>query len=274
MSSQIQHIWDTTIDDSFDHAISTPSLDQRAVPALADSASKNVRPGLNRDQSSDTAASYDSGFYNFSSSVATSPPVDSSGAIHDKQHTDRRVQLIWPAGEAHDFALSQTSLPDQHHEKSCARCSLTESEARKCRSDRRREQNRESQRKFRARKEAKIREAAGQVAALETYVDFLEKHNNDLESLNVKLLQRIASFDSHRHVCNVDMDQPANQIAHVAGSERWLSRTSATVDSSPGEMPKSLDILDMHLSPLDHDLLLPYVASMDNRQMLDLMAGT
>lgn len=264
MSSQIQHIWDTAIDDFFDYAISTSPLEQRVVPSLAGSASRNVRPGPSRNQSSDTAASYDSGFYSFSSSVATSPPVDSSVAIHDKQHTDRRVQLIWPAGEAHDFALSQTSLPDQHHEKSCARCSLTESEARRCRSDRRREQNRESQRKFRARKEAKIREAAGQVAALETYVDFLEKHNNDLESLNTKLLQRIASFDSHRHVCNFDVDQSANQIAHVAGSERWLSRTLATVDSTPGKMPKSLDILDMHPSSLDHDLLLRYVAPGDN----------
>lgn len=89
-----------------------------------------------------------------------------------------------------------SSHPDPHHEGSCNRCRLTEAEARKCRLERRREQNRASQRKFRARKEAKIREAAGQVATLEQYVEFLEKHNNDLESTNADLQQRLAIFES------------------------------------------------------------------------------
>lgn len=89
-----------------------------------------------------------------------------------------------------------STLPDPHHEGSCSRCRLTEAEARKCRLDRRREQNRASQRKFRARKEAKIKEAASQVATLEQYVEFLEKHNNDLEVTNADLRQKLTMFEN------------------------------------------------------------------------------
>ena len=75
---------------------------------------------------------------------------------------------------------------------------MTEAEARKCRLERRREQNRASQRKFRARKEAKIREAAGQVAQLEAYVEFLEKHNGDLEAANADLQKKVAELQEQR----------------------------------------------------------------------------
>jgi len=90
---------------------------------------------------------------------------------------------------------AEDTMPvDPHHEGSCAKCRMTEVEARKCRLERRREQNRASQRKFRARKEAKIKEAAGQVSTLETYVDFLEKHNGDLEATNADLRQQITNL--------------------------------------------------------------------------------
>lgn len=256
MSSQGQPVWGTKLDDFFNYAISTSSLGQCAPTSWTGSAPQHMRPHPIRNESSATTASYDSGLYSLSPSVPDSPAVDSPTTAQDNQ-INGTMQLVWAAEEAHDFAFSRPCLPDQHHEKSCTRCSLTEAEARKCRLDRRREQNRESQRKFRARKEAKIREAANQVAALETYVDFLEKHNNDLESLNAKLQQQIASFDSNTHLCTIDMNDLASQINHMTGSENWPSRTSVTVSSTSAEMSKSFDIPDLRVSPFDDELLQP-----------------
>lgn len=199
--------------------------------------------------------------------------VDTPHAPQDN-HIYGNIQLVWTAGEGDDLASSRTALPDQHHEKSCTRCSLTEAEARKCRMDRRREQNRESQRKFRARKEAKIREAASQVAALEAYVEFLEKHNNDLEALNANLQQQIACFDSDKHLCTTDMSESASEMVHVIPRDCWRSRTSATNNPTAAELPKSFHAQDMPLCHSDHELLLPYDAAADNYQMLDLIPRT
>lgn len=80
---------------------------------------------------------------------------------------------------------------DSHSEMSCFKCRLTEVEARRCKVERRREQNKVSQRKFRARKEAKIRDATHQVATLEVYIEFLEKQNEELEATNARISQQL-----------------------------------------------------------------------------------
>lgn len=124
--------------------------------------------------------------------------------------------------------------------------------------ERRREQNRESQRKFRARKEAKIREAASQVAALESYVEFLEKHNNDLEGLNAELRHQIASMEGDQQIHPIQTPGSARTEAFVEALELWGSR-SPVLDypqsaESANPIPRSPDL---HLSLFDHELLPP-----------------
>lgn len=253
------------MDDFFDHAISTSSLDHDPSNPLALHAIHHARPGPSTNDSSDTMVSYDSGIYSMPPSLPASPPLESPGTGQDN-HIGGMIQLVWSAEETYDLARSGTALSDQHHEKSCARCSLTVAEARKCRLDRRREQNRESQRKFRARKEAKIREAASQVAVLETYVEFLEKHNNDLEAVNSRLQQQIADLEIGKHVCTARVEESAQHGIHGKNSELeiWGSRTSSTAISTSAGQPNSVHISDLQLSLFDHELLPPYHPLMDD----------
>lgn len=120
---------------------------------------------------------------------------------------ERPLQLVWTM-ETHPMASTRLNPSDQHHEKSCSRCSSTKAEARKCRLERRREQNRESQRKFRAKKEAKIVEGVNQVAALESYIQFLEKHNTDLEDSNTELQRQVTDMET-------SLQSYALRIAHL-----------------------------------------------------------
>lgn len=249
------------MDDFFDHAISTSSLEHDTTISPTGSGSRHERPGPRKNDSSDTTASCDSGVYSLCSSMPVSPTMNSPDLGQDN-HIDGRIQFVWSMEGIQDSALPRTALSDQHHEKSCARCSLTEAEARKCRVDRRREQNRESQRKFRARKEAKIREAAGQVAVLENYVDFLEKHNNDLEALNSRLQQRIFDLENSRHVCTVETSNGA--FVKKPELENWGSGAVAPAVPTSAEEPNAVHIPDLHLSLFDHELLPPYNSAMHN----------
>jgi len=175
---------------------------------------------------SDSLSGYISAAPRFTVSRSPSLPLDAvdspvlvSPLLESSSHRGLKFRLTWPGegqhqsrGEhakksivsvphvrAHSItsitSADETMPADPHHEGSCSKCKLTEAEARKCRLERRREQNRASQRKFRARKEAKIREAATQVATLETYVEFLEKHNGNLETTNTDLRHQITELE-------------------------------------------------------------------------------
>lgn len=63
---------------------------------------------------------------------------------------------------------------------------------------RRREQNRASQRRFRAKKENEIRGAAGQVASLELLVQDLQMHNTELGQANQVLKKQLAELENQR----------------------------------------------------------------------------
>ena len=135
---------------------------------------------------------------------------------------------------------------DPHHEGSCAKCRMTEAEARKCRLERRREQNRASQRKFRARKEAKIREAASQVATLETYVDFLERHNGDLEATNSDLRAQVDKLKQSAASKSTSKRHPRPNPHH--------SHSSHSITSARPESPAH----GLFLPLFDHELQPPY----------------
>lgn len=210
-------------------------------------------------------------------SATESALVESSSS--EASYTSKRrstIQLTWPAeGQLQSPAqhsrtfsspvirdtsflppkagLSQGSPSSEpHHEGSCMKCKMTEAEARKCRLERRREQNRASQRKFRARKEAKIREAASQVASLESYVDFLEKHNGDLESANAELRQQVANFESNKISRSApSMNRfPKLQQATVGKPSKVFQNLRTPLSTQQGS--------DLHLSLIDHDLVPPH----------------
>lgn len=181
------------------------------------------------------------------------------------QHQARNEHVKKPtASGLHARSHSVTSttsaddvmLVDPHHEGSCAKCRMTEAEARKCRLERRREQNRASQRKFRARKEAKIREAASQVATLETYVDFLEKHNGDLETTNADLRQQIISMQKTQRT---RLSTPTDSTA----GDDLVSIPQVTCSSFPASKKTSMtkaisttkrQAMDLYLPLSDHEL--------------------
>lgn len=115
--------------------------------------------------------------------------------LHPRRKIVPRTEQISTSTSTSPTSSPDASPIDSHNEASCSKCRFTEAEARKCRVDRRREQNRASQRKFRARKEAKIRDAVSQVATLEAYVEFLEKQNEDLETSNAIVVQKLERLE-------------------------------------------------------------------------------
>lgn len=247
------------MDDFFDYAIANSHMPGYAGSPSLVLESHHPRPGPSKQDSSDTMDPYDSGGTNLSVSEAASSAQESPDT-ENMNYVGGQLQLIW-SDENQELVPSKPTIPDQHHEKSCPRCSLTETEARKCRLDRRREQNRESQRKFRARKEAKIREAASQVAVLETYVEFLEKHNNELEEFNAKLQQRIANFNDDQHTCTLHTCGLGKQNVQVKGPESRESRPSLDALRPSAADSNSVWGSDMHLSLFDHELLPPVTHS-------------
>lgn len=196
--------WDSTtlLDDEHDQLLRTPPLSRSSSLDSLDFSLPEVQTAIFRP-SSQKAGGLELTWSADGQLNPTRPKLP-------KLHTAKSV-----AGSSVDSTASSPVSPhsEPHHEGSCSRCRLTEAEARKCRLERRREQNRASQRKFRARKEAKIREAASQVATLEQYVDFLEKHNSDLEMTNADLQQRLEKFEN-RHS---DRPIPAERLISPGG---------------------------------------------------------
>ena len=178
-----------SVDEPDSYSSRTPSLSRSSLSRSSSSDSAISSPAINAMKTSEATLQH-------------SPTVDliwpEEAQLYSSKSTHKRLSTA-KSNTAESTGSSPDSSPvDPHHEGSCTRCRMTEAEARKCRLERRREQNRASQRKFRARKEAKIREAAGQVAQLEAYVEFLEKHNGDLEAANADLQKKVAELQEQR----------------------------------------------------------------------------
>jgi len=204
--------------------------------------------------------------------AAALPRANSDGAFKfrltwpsEGQNQARKGHVRKPtASDLHVRSQSVTSttsaedmMPvDPHHEGSCAKCRMTEAEARKCRLERRREQNRASQRKFRARKEAKIREAASQVATLETYVDFLEKHNGDLEATNADLRQRIISLQkTQRTRLSTPTDSTGGDDFVSVPQVSWSSLSASKMTTATTAISTTKrQVVDLYLPLFDHEL--------------------
>lgn len=77
----------------------------------------------------------------------------------------------------------------------CTKCTMTEAEKRMTRFERRRQQNRESQRKFRARKEAQIQDAADQLLVAQEHVAKLQKEKECLEVTLAQLELRVQCIE-------------------------------------------------------------------------------
>lgn len=89
--------------------------------------------------------------------------------------------------------LSSPPPQDMHStDYHCNACNVASAKAKELRLERRRHQNRMSQQKFRARKEAKITEALHRIAALECLVKCLEEDN---QRLNLELAQQNTATD-------------------------------------------------------------------------------
>lgn len=182
--------------------------------------------------------------------------LDGSGERKSKQTTSAthsghtKLDVHNRNGSVSSVTSNETGFgSDPHHEGSCAKCRMTEAEARKCRLERRREQNRASQRKFRARKEAKIREAASQVATLETYVDFLERHNGDLEATNSELRGELDEIKKDVAAAHIKMSRT------MVGSETSQRNRPHSSDSS---IQAGSPIHGLYLPLFDHDLIPAY----------------
>lgn len=278
------------VDEFFTYPGSGSTMDEFAENSILDLAAS---PHQNFSIGFDQYASIPSPFSrspSLSSDIMDSPITDSSVPsllsssqespmeVKANKATDGHIQFQKPitkksfrSHQEKAYAVSSdASSPesnassDPHHESSCAKCRMTEAEARRYRLQRRREQNRASQRKFRARKEAKIREAASQVATLETYVEFLEKHNGDLEKTNARLRQRLAEVERSKEV-----SVSADGQTHSAMRRPLIATASTPQSSQSGQpltglgkpsrgntWPHSLkpDINSLYLPLFDHEL--------------------
>lgn len=214
--------------------------------------------------------------YSDTLSSGTCPSGTPESETRDNSSPTSTFQLSWPAEgqlQAHvrhssdvvspiisdDSFLSQKiSSPrgsvssGPHHEGTCAKCHLTEAEAKKCKVERRREQNRASQRKFRARKEAKIKQAASQVASLESHLEFLEKHNGDLKAANATLRRRLTDLEVDRVNSPSSASKGLRNISPTTLVE--MNNRSTPSRSRSLQEPSS----DPHLSLIDLDLDPPF----------------
>lgn len=118
--------------------------------------------------------------------------------------------------------------------------------------------DRASQRKFRARKEAKIRDAASQVSTLETYVEFLEKHNNDLEQTNAKLTSKIAQLQDQTGRSGLVNPKAVSSLFSVIGRGASTVNKKHIGPAIKGAHPVPWSPSDpqarLYLSLFDHDL--------------------
>lgn len=124
--------------------------------------------------------------------------------------------------------------------------------------------DRASQRKFRARKEAKIRDAASQVSTLETYIDFLETQNNNLEQTNAKLTSKIAQLEDQTGLLNLVSPKTVSPFLSIIGRRATMDARASTVSRNrvnsatkgPSSVPWSPSDpkARLYLSLFDHDL--------------------
>lgn len=109
--------------------------------------------------------------------------------------TTSRPELII---SQYDSTLLRTNSTDSCDENACSKCRLSEEEHRRLKAERRKEQNRASQRRFRAKKENEIRGAADQVACLESKVEDLQRHNAELGRINMTLMAQLTELENHQ----------------------------------------------------------------------------
>ncbi|KAK5093617.1 hypothetical protein LTR70_004572 [Exophiala xenobiotica] len=272
---------DTSIDEFFTYDVMTPVKELYNEDAVFDF------QGWQEQVQAESLSEYHSNGLSLSNSRSSSLPSDAVqspilAAALPRANSDGafKFRLTWPgegqnqarkrrvrkptASDLHVRSKSVTSttsaedmMPvDPHHEGSCAKCRMTEVEARKCRLERRREQNRASQRKFRARKEAKIREAASQVATLETYVDFLEKHNGDLEATNADLRQQIISLQkTQRMRLSTPTDSTGGDDFVSIPQVSWSSLSASKMTTATTAISTTKrQVVDLYLPLFDHEL--------------------
>lgn len=111
----------------------------------------------------------------------------SSGTV-----SSRKAQSLLPSRGV--FAL-EVQAGKRQHVVECTKCTMTEAERRMTRFERRRQQNRESQRKFRARKEAQIQSAADQLLEAQEHVAKLQKEKEHLEITLAQLEMRVQCIE-------------------------------------------------------------------------------
>lgn len=138
---------------------------------------------------------------------------------------------------------------------------MTDEEARRIKAERRKEQNRASQRRFRAKKENEIRGAADQVASLESMIQDLQNHNMELGQTNVALMARLAELESQRAYDLRSDDRVGNTTVQCAQCRKMSTGTATDIIDyfwpvDHGE-PQPSAQLGTYLPLFDHDLV-PY----------------
>lgn len=143
-------------------------------------------------------------------------------------------------------------------EHACSRCRLTAEEARRLKAARRREQNRASQRRFRAKKENEIRGAADQVASLESMIQELQVHNMELGQTNLNLKARLAELEAQRAY----EDSRHQSVATATVQCARCSKASTENTNVATDFFWSID--DIEFQQLESTRLGPYLSLFDH----------
>lgn len=119
---------------------------------------------------------------------------------------------------------------------------------------RRREQNRASQRRFRAKKENEIRGAAGQVASLELLVQDLQMHNTELGQANQVLKKQLAELENQRASGQADKAMVRCDQCKGASTDNRVDLFDFFMSVDDDE-PQQTTRLGTYLPLFDHELL-------------------
>lgn len=119
---------------------------------------------------------------------------------------------------------------------------------------RRREQNRASQRRFRAKKENEIRGAAGQVASLELLVQDLQMHNTELGQANQVLKKQLAELENQRASGQADKAMVQCDQCKRASADNRVDLFDFFMSVDDDE-PQQTTRLGTYLPLFDHELL-------------------
>lgn len=136
---------------------------------------------------------------------------------------------------------------------------MTEEEVKRVKAMRRKEQNRASQRRFRAKKENELRGAADQVAGMESLINDLQRQNVEMGQINAILKARIAELESQQ-IHRVQNGEGPNAEAARCPQCGKHSLTS-TIDLSDFFWPiectrgQQTDHLETYLPLFDHNLV-------------------